>query len=101
MRMLLFFDLPVVEAQDRSAYTRFHTFLIKSGFMMLQQSVYCKLVNGAGMSEAVCRSLHKNKPPKGQIALLTVTEKQYARMDLILGEHTSNVVDSEERLLIL
>ena len=44
MRMLLFFDLPMVESQDRREYTRFHKYLIKSGFIMLQQSVYAKLL---------------------------------------------------------
>lgn len=47
MRVLVFFDLPVVKSEHRRAYARFRKFLLKNGFMMLQESVYCKLaLNG-------------------------------------------------------
>ena len=45
--------------------------------------------------------VHKNKPPEGLVQLLTVTEKQYAKMDLIVGEVKSEVLNSDERLVIL
>lgn len=38
---------------------------------------------------------------RGVIQLLTVTEKQYAKMDIIIGELKSEVLDSDERLVIL
>lgn len=43
MRILVFFDLPVTTGEERRAYTKFRKFLIKDGFLMLQESVYCKL----------------------------------------------------------
>lgn len=45
--------------------------------------------------------MHKNKPEEGLIQLLTVTEKQYAKMDIILGQVKSEVLDTDERLVIL
>ena len=46
-------------------------------------------------------NVHKNKPEEGLIQLLTVTEKQYAKMDIILGQVKSEVLDTDERLVIL
>lgn len=42
MRMFIFFDLPVITTENRRNYARFRKFLIKNGFIMMQESVYCK-----------------------------------------------------------
>ena len=39
--------------------------------------------------------------PAGVVQILTVTEKQYAKMELMVGCNDSNVVATDERLLIL
>lgn len=43
MRVLVMFDLPTETAENRRNYTKFRKYLIKSGFMMMQQSVYVRL----------------------------------------------------------
>ena len=43
MRIIVFFDLPVITAKSRRDYYNFRKYLIKSGFVMMQESVYCKL----------------------------------------------------------
>ena len=48
MRVLIMFDLPVVTAHERKEYARFRKYLLKSGFMMLQESVYCRLLQNPG-----------------------------------------------------
>ena len=51
MRVLVFFDLPVITAENRRAYVKFRKFLLKNGFLMLQESVYCKLaLNGTAVN---------------------------------------------------
>lgn len=52
-------------------------------------------------SKAIVDNVHKNKPEEGLIQLLTVTEKQYAKMDIVIGETKSEVLDTDERLVIL
>lgn len=101
MRVLVFFDLPVTTSENRRAYTHFRKFLLKNGFLMLQESVYCKLALNSIAVNAIVENIHKNKPEEGLIQLLTVTEKQYAKMDIIIGEIKSEVLDSDERLVIL
>ena len=44
MRLILFFDLPSVDSKDLVEYRNFRRFLIKNGFIMMQESVYSKLV---------------------------------------------------------
>ena len=54
MRVFVFFDLPVLTTEQRRAYVKFRKFLLKSGFMMMQESVYCKLaLNGTAVQAIV------------------------------------------------
>ena len=101
MRVLVFFDLPVLTSENRRAYAKFRRFLLKNGFLMLRESVYCKLALNSSAVNAIVDNVHKNKPEEGLIQLLTVTEKQYAKMDIILGQVKSEVLDTDERLVIL
>ena len=101
MRVMVFFDLPTVTTENRRNYTKFRKYLIKSGFLMLQESVYCKLALNATIANSIVQSVKKNKPPEGLVQLMTVTEKQYSKMELIIGESTSSVLDSDERLTVL
>ena len=101
MRVLVFFDLPTLTSENRREYVRFRKYLLKSGFMMLQESVYCKLALNGTTVKTIIDGVHKNKPLEGLVQLLTVTEKQYAKMDFIIGEVKSEVLDTDERLVVL
>lgn len=101
MRIMIFFDLPTVTAADRKAYTKFRKYLIKNGFLMLQESVYCKLALNATVSEAVVQGVRKNAPKDGLVQILTLTEKQFSKMEMITGEYKSDVLQNDKRLVIL
>lgn len=101
MRVLVFFDLPVITEENKRAYRKFRNFLLKNGFLMLQESVYCKLALNSTAVRTIVDNVHKNKPEEGLIQLLSVTEKQYAKMDIIIGNIKNEVLDSDERLVIL
>lgn len=101
MRVLVLFDLPVLTGDQRREYARFRKFLLKSGFLMLQESVYCKLALNTTAVNGIVDQINKNKPEEGLVQLLTVTEKQYAKMDLIVGNVKSEVLNTDERLVIL
>ena len=60
MRIMVFFDLPMETSRDRKEYTIFHKFLIKSGFIMMQKSVYSKLVINNVTSQAVKNKIYEN-----------------------------------------
>lgn len=99
MRLLLFFDLPTETSKNRLDYTRFHKFLIKNGFIMMQKSVYSKLVINNVTSAAVKTKISKNLPPAGIIELLEVTENQFSRIEYLIGEKQSVIEESMERLI--
>lgn len=101
MRMLVFFDLPVETAQDRRNYRAFRQMLIKNGFIMLQKSVYCKLMTSPAVESSVRNLLRENKPPRGFVQLLSVTEKQFSRMEYVLGEYVSEVISSGDGVIVL
>ena len=101
MRMLVFFDLPVETNEDKRNYRWFRKALIKNGFIMLQESVYCKLLTTPSFEASVRKMLVINKPPKGVVQMLVVTEKQFSKMEFLVGKKTSEIIDSEDRLVIL
>ena len=101
MRMLLFFDLPTSTLEDRRNYRKFRKILIKNGFIMLQESVYCKMMTSPSVEKSIKNLIHNNKPPKGLVQILSITEKQFIKMDYVVGENKSDVIDSEERLIVL
>lgn len=101
MRVLVMFDLPVKTAAERRIYAIFRRFLIKNGFLMLQESVYCKLAQNTTAADAITEHIRKNKPSDGLVQVLRITEKQYAKMEMIVGQSHSEVLDSDERLVVL
>lgn len=52
MRVIVFFDLPVKTKKDRREYSNFRKYLVKSGFMMMQESVYSKLALNQNVANA-------------------------------------------------
>ena len=78
MRILVMFDLPMETADDRSEYAHFRKGLIKDGYIMMQKSVYCKLVMSPLAAELAKQRVDHIKPKKGIIQLMVITEKQYA-----------------------
>ena len=101
MRVMLFFDLPTITSADRRNYTQFRKHLLKSGFMMLQESVYCKLALNQTVTDGIVKSIRNNKPPAGVVQVICITEKQFEKMEFIVGEHKSDVIDTDERLVII
>jgi CRISPR-associated protein Cas2 len=85
MRMLVFFDLPVVTRAERRAYAQFRRFLLNDGFDMIQFSVYGRILNGRDAEEKHLQRVIANLPPEGSVRVLTVTEKQFASMKLLVG----------------
>ena len=95
------FDLPVLTAKQRKEYTDFRKFLLKNGFMMMQESIYCKLMQNAVAGDTIIENIKRNKPSEGLVQVLRITEKQYSKIEYIVGKNESEVIDSDERLVII
>ncbi|HXY57570.1 MAG TPA: CRISPR-associated endonuclease Cas2 [Methylocystis sp.] len=100
MWLFVFFDLPVKTKAERRNATRFRNFLKDDGFLMLQLSVYARVMRGEEAVEKHLARVTKNLPPKGSVRTLSVTERQYARMKLLIGESTKNEKAAPQQLVL-
>lgn len=102
MRLVCFFDLPVETAKQRKDYRRFRKNLIREGFLMMQESVYVKLVVTDAAADAAIARMEKYRPPHGLVQVLKVTERQFETMTYVTGKRGDfDEVDSPEELLVL
>lgn len=85
MRLVLFFDLPMVTKKEKKVYADFRKYLIKNGYLMMQFSVYCKIFNNRDAAKNHVEILRKNLPGIGQIRIMVITETQYKKMEVVVG----------------
>lgn len=101
MRLLLFFDLPVTTSKERKSYRLFVKNIKKSGFYMLQESVYVKMAINQQLADSIVSKVKTFLPLEGNVMILTITEKQFSSIEILLGNNKTDVVNSDERVLIL
>lgn len=101
MRVFVFFDLPTLTQADMREYRHFRKYLIKQGFIMMQESVYTKLTLNATAAKTVYANVQKHAPKEGLVELLIVTEKQFANIRYIVGKAQNEYIDTTDRLVFL
>ncbi len=101
MRLIVMFDLPTLTVEDMKSYRDFRKFLIKNGFMMMQESVYSKIALNQSMANLITNRVRENKPPKGLVQMFTITEKQFSRMEILVGDISEEFITDDRRLIIL
>lgn len=101
MWIMVFFDLPTKTKPQRRRANRFREFLKKDGYMMLQFSVYARVCRGQDAVDKHTRRVRSSLPQEGSVRTLKVTDKQYGRMELMLGNapKTESVGTSQMVLL--
>ncbi|NLM63152.1 MAG: CRISPR-associated endonuclease Cas2 [Mollicutes bacterium] len=100
MRLLVFFDLPVVTEKDKKNYQKFRNFLLDNSFIMIQYSVYVRICRNQDDLEKHINRIKSNLPPEGNIRLLQVTEKQYEKMEVLRGQKSTDEQFSIDNMLI-
>ncbi len=85
MWLFVFFDLPVGSKDQRRRANRFRHFLKDDGYLMLQFSVYARICRGQDAVDKHIRRVRANLPTEGSIRTLQITDRQYGRMELMLG----------------
>lgn len=80
MWLFVFFDLPVTTKTERKMATQFKKSLEKDGFAMMQFSVYIRHCASKESTDVHISRIRQNLPEKGQICILTVTDKQYGEI---------------------
>lgn len=101
MWVMVFFDLPVGSKGQRRAATRFRNTLKKDGFMMLQYSVYARACRGQEGVDKHLKRVRSALPLEGSIRSLQVTDKQFGRMELLLGTAKKRESEAATQLVLL
>lgn len=70
-------------------------------FLMMQESIYCKLAQNASAAELIVNNIRNNKPMSGLVQSMIITEKQFGKIEYIVGERKNEVLDNDDRLVIL
>jgi len=99
MRLIVMYDLPMTTASNIRDYNHFRNLLFKSGFIMIQESVYCKLFLNQDQLRFGEKALKKLMPKKGNVRSIAVTEKQYQKMIIHVGSKTNNEFIMNDRRL--
>lgn len=82
-------------------YRNFRKLLINKGFIMLQESVYCRMALNHTAARQVIDNLKQEKPKNGLVMILVITEKQFERMEIITGEFSTDMIETDERVVFL
>lgn len=99
MWMIVMFDLPTLDEQDRKKANRFRLFLKDNGFEMSQLSVYFKFI---GVRENANKMVTKIKShaTDGKITILFFTDKQFSEIISIHNFQIETMPDKPEQLML-
>jgi CRISPR-associated protein Cas2 len=86
MWVFAMFDLPVETQAQRRAYTRFRKELLNDGFAMMQYSVYIRHCANRESAAAHMKRMGSRVPAEGEVRFLTVTDAQFARIEVYAGK---------------
>jgi len=100
MWLFVMFDLPVEDAKKRRQYSRFRTRLLAQGFSMFQYSIYARYYPSEEASTAARRQVHDAMPPEGQVRLLSVTDRQFGKMEVFVSRRRYRAEEKPEQLLL-
>ena len=101
MWVFVFFDLPVGTKPQRRAASRFRNFLKDDGYLMLQFSVYARICRGEESVDKHVGRVTNNLPSSGSVRTLQITDKQYGRMRLLIGEAKKSEKVAPNQLVLL
>lgn len=100
MWLLVMFDLPVTEPEDRARATKFRQYLLDEGFSMAQFSVYYRMLSGKEAVAALERRIASAVPPYGSVQLLTITDKQYENIRNFKGKKEESLEKPSQFVLL-
>jgi len=92
--LIVMFDLPVTTSEGKKNYVRFRNRLLDEGFTMLQFSVYTRFFGSIESAAPHKKKIKKHLPPDGKVKILTITDKQFGKIDNFQGKKT---VPNEEK----
>lgn len=103
MWLMIMFDLPTKSKKDKKSYHWFHNELEKEGYGMIQYSIYAKVfatVESAFLGRKRIKKFIKTNVKHGNIRIIMFTDKQFASMEVIIGEQPKEEKIGHKQLLL-
>tara|TARA_R110000796_G_scaffold42026_2_gene104202 strand:+ start:269 stop:574 length:306 start_codon:yes stop_codon:yes gene_type:complete len=100
MWVMVLFDLPVVEPEERRAYTRFRNYLLDQGFEQAQFSVYVRHTSGKEAVEALIGRIEDAVPEDGKVDILQFSDKQYENIVSFRGKSDKSNPKNPEQFVL-
>ena len=101
MYLFVMFDLPVGTKTERKAASQFRNFLKRDGYDMLQFSVYSRICRGQDAVEKHLKRLRERVPSEGGVRAFQITDRQYARMLILVGKRKNHERPGSKQLVLL
>ena len=98
MWVLVFFDLPTETKKERKTYSDFRKRLLDDGFTMFQFSIYLRHCPSQENADVHIRRVKNILPEKGQVGILSITDKQFGKMELYHGKKEKPVSTPYQQL---
>ncbi|MDE0646467.1 MAG: CRISPR-associated endonuclease Cas2 [Synechococcus sp. SB0673_bin_10] len=86
MWVIAMFDLPTDTAKARKAYAQFRKALLRDGFTMMQYSVYIRHCASIENAKIHVARIGRRVPSAGEVRFLTITDKQFGRIETYMGK---------------
>lgn len=98
MWILVLFDLPTETKKDRKLYVEFRKKLLDDGFTMFQFSIYMRHCASRENARVHINRVKEMIPPKGEIAIICITDKQFGDIEIFYGEKAQKIPDTYMQL---
>lgn len=98
--LLVMFDLPTLEPEQRRAANAYRKLLIDRGFSRVQLSVYCRYMINATSAIPTVNFLKATVPEEGYVRILHLTDRQWAAGWHLYGEKYLHPEEPPEQLLL-
>lgn len=98
--IFVMFDLPVGTKAESRAANKFREFLLDEGFEKSQFSIYARFCNGKEQQEAYMRRIEAHLPDKGEIHILSFTDRQYENIVRFAGQRRRRARKNPDQLAL-
>ena len=98
MWVFVSFDLPTETKTDRRNATKFRKLLLQDGFTMMQYSIYSRHCASRENSNVHINRVKGFLPPKGEVVMFSLTDKQFGMMEFFKAASASEKPDTSQQL---
>lgn len=98
MWVMVLFDLPTETKKERKDASKFRKILLDNGFTMFQFSIYLRFCQSMENAEMHTKRVKNILPEKGKIGIISITDKQFGRMEIFYGTEKAKKEDPPQQL---